>query len=384
MDYISQFQKEITVILLGAGNSTRFLQKGLPKKQWLRIGKVPLWKHVADCFMQFGFENILVTSSCDEVFYAKNFFSHVIEGGDSRTQSILRALKHVETEYVLIHDVARFYPIQDVIKRLLEAGLNCRESACIAPRLEIADTLQNQDGSYPKREDFFAIQTPQLSKRKILKEALCRGEFSDESSAVKACGERVAYVQGSSLLHKLTNPSDLFFARSLLQEPSTEVFVGGGVDIHGFEEGKKMVLCGVEIPSSVGFKAHSDGDVGIHSVIDALLGAMGAGDIGEWFPDTDECYLNMDSKILLKRVKNFVQNMGYEIVNLDLTVLAQIPKLSPHKLEMKESLAKLLDVSPAQINIKATTSEGFGFIGRKEGVCVFTQASLRFIQWSIK
>ncbi|WP_034583403.1 bifunctional 2-C-methyl-D-erythritol 4-phosphate cytidylyltransferase/2-C-methyl-D-erythritol 2,4-cyclodiphosphate synthase [Helicobacter pametensis] len=384
MDYIAQFKKEVTLILLSAGDSVRFSQDKLPKKQWLRIGNLPLWRYLVDVFRGFGFDQIFVMVSRDEYFYAQNFYENVFEGGQSRTQSILNALKLVQTEYVMFHDVARFHPQNDVIQALLEKGYRHRDLACIAPRMRVADTLYCEDGSYPKREDYWMIQTPQLSKASLLHQAMSRGEFSDESSAMSAFGKSVAYVEGSSLLHKLTYSSDLFFVAQTLPLASDETFVGGGVDIHGFEEGKQMVLCGVEIEDPRGFEAHSDGDVGIHSVIDACLGAIGGGDIGEWFPDHDMQYHQADSKILLQKIGKFINDVGYEVINLDLTILAQSPKISPYKQQMREKLASLLKIALHQVNIKATTGEGIGFVGREEGVCVLSHVSLRFKRWNEK
>ena len=142
-----------------------------------------------------------------------------------------------------------------------------------------------------------------------------------------------------------------------------------------------MVLGGVEIESKFGFKAHSDGDVALHSLIDALLGAIGAGDIGEWFPDNDNAYKNADSKELLKKVVDFLGNVGFVINNIDMTIIAQTPKISPYKRALQESIATLLSVPLYAVNIKATTTEQLGFIGRGEGVCVMTSALLKRFDW---
>jgi 2-C-methyl-D-erythritol 4-phosphate cytidylyltransferase/2-C-methyl-D-erythritol 2,4-cyclodiphosphate synthase len=143
-----------------------------------------------------------------------------------------------------------------------------------------------------------------------------------------------------------------------------------------------MVLGGVKIDSSFGFKAHSDGDVLIHSLIDALLGAAGAGDIGEFFPDTDNKFKNIDSTILLKQIVEFIINIGFEIVNVDITIIAQVPKINPYKKEIKKTLAKLLNLPKFKVNIKATTAEQLGFIGRAEGVAVQSSATLKFYDWT--
>lgn len=142
-----------------------------------------------------------------------------------------------------------------------------------------------------------------------------------------------------------------------------------------------MFLGGVEIKSDYGFKAHSDGDVLIHSIIDALLGACGAGDIGEFFPDTDEKYKGADSKELLSHIVKFVYSVGYEIVNVDLTILAEKPKINPHKSKIKSKVAELLNIEKQFVNIKATTSEKMGFVGRKEGVAVYSVATLKYYDW---
>jgi 2-C-methyl-D-erythritol 4-phosphate cytidylyltransferase/2-C-methyl-D-erythritol 2,4-cyclodiphosphate synthase len=155
-----------------------------------------------------------------------------------------------------------------------------------------------------------------------------------------------------------------------------------GIDIHQFEQNKPMVLGGVEIESNFGFKAHSDGDVLIHSVIDALLGACGAGDIGEFFPDTSSKYKGIDSKELLKYIVNFITNIGYEIINIDLTIIAQIPKINPYKIAIKQTMAELLNIPKYKINIKATTGEKMGFIGRKEGVAVLSNSTIKYYDWT--
>ena len=145
-----------------------------------------------------------------------------------------------------------------------------------------------------------------------------------------------------------------------------------------------MFLGGIKLPTDYGFKAHSDGDVLIHSLIDALLGACGAGDIGEFFPDTSAEFKDIDSKILLKNIVEFIYNVGYEIVNVDLTIIAQIPKINPHKNEIKNSISKLLEIEKQFVNIKATTAEKMGFIGRSEGVAVQSIATLKYYNWKNK
>ena len=259
-----------------------------------------------------------------------------------------------------------------------------RENAnCIVPALNITDTVIYENDTI-NREKVKLIQTPQLSNTQILKNALNTPiEFTDESSAIKNINGTIKYIQGSIESKKLTLGNELN-ELPCLKEPSNNFFMGTGFDIHAFEDNKEMFLGGIKLPYEFGFKAHSDGDVLIHSVIDALLGAIGAGDIGEFFPDTDDKYKNIDSKILLEHIVSFVYNVGYEIVNIDTTIIAQKPKINPFKDEIKSSMAKLLKIEKQFINIKATTAEKMGFIGRAEGVAVQSIATVKYYNWKTK
>ncbi|MEA3554084.1 MAG: 2-C-methyl-D-erythritol 2,4-cyclodiphosphate synthase, partial [Campylobacterota bacterium] len=217
---------------------------------------------------------------------------------------------------------------------------------------------------------------------KALKEALETNiEFTDDSSAIKSSGGTVLYIDGSTQSKKLTNGTELDDIKCL-KAPVRDFFTGMGIDIHQFEKNKKMVLGGIELDEDFGFKAHSDGDVLIHSIIDALLGGIGAGDIGEFFPDTDAKYKGADSKELLEHIVRFIKNVGYEIINIDVTILAQIPKINPHKNSIKNRLSQLLNLPKYKINIKATTGEKMGYIGREEGVCVHSIATLKYYDWT--
>ncbi|WP_305862997.1 bifunctional 2-C-methyl-D-erythritol 4-phosphate cytidylyltransferase/2-C-methyl-D-erythritol 2,4-cyclodiphosphate synthase [Helicobacter cholecystus] len=382
MEYKSHFKENTTLILLGAGDSSRFCsQSNLPKKQWLRSGCDPLWLKVLNKFICFGFNNIFLTASDKECFFMQNYTSYpIVCGGKTRTQSILNALKEVITPYVLISDIARYNPQEEVINSLFKALSNDPTLCCVAPYLPVVDTTFCSKNGYLNRDHLKQIQTPQLSKTQILKKALQNGDFGDESSAITALGEKVGYILGSPLMNKLTYSYEL--SSLTLPPPDKMNFVGQGIDIHAFTPNKPMVLGGVQLPYDFGFKAHSDGDVLLHSITDAILGAIGAGDIGEWFPDTQENFKNADSKLLLKEVFEFSRAVGYEIINLDLSILAQTPKISPHKDAIKSSLSTLLHLPKHAINIKATTGEEMGFVGRGEGVCVISCVNMQFIDWS--
>jgi len=371
---------DVTLIVLCAGNSTRFEHKA--KKQWIRIDNEPLWLNVTKRLSSFGqFNKIIVASHENELNYMRNFTDDFtfVKGGDTRQKSIQNCLEFVDTKYVMISDVARACIPKEVIDNLLKEKEN---ADCVVPTLNVTDTVIYENNTI-NRDLVKLIQTPQLSLTKILKEALNTPiEFTDESSAIKNISGIVKYIQGSIQSKKLTLGNELNDLP--LNKPSKNFFTGTGFDIHQFENDKEMFLGGVKLPYDFGFKAHSDGDVLIHSVIDALLGACGAGDIGEFFPDTDDKYKGIDSKILLEEIIAFIYNVGYEIVNIDTTIIAQKPKINPFKNEIKNSMAKLMNIEKQFINIKATTAEKMGFIGRGEGVAVQSIATLKYYDWTRK
>jgi len=369
---------DITLVVLCAGSSTRFGTKA--KKQWLRIEDKPLWLYVTqNLSSSYKFAKVIVTGHQDEIKYMENFsyeFEYV-QGGNTRQDSMQNALSKVDTPYVMFTDVARSCVPQAIIASLIENKL---KADCIVPVLDVSDTVVF-DGCTIDRDKVKLIQTPQLSNTSMLKLALQTSQtFTDDSSAIASIGGSVCYIQGSSKSKKLTFTNDLNDI-SCLKPPSNIYLNGNGFDIHPFEENKKMFLGGVHIPCEYGFKAHSDGDVLIHSVIDALLGAAGAGDIGEFFPDTDMSYSGIDSKILLEKIVNFIGNVGFDIVNVDITIIAQKPKITPHKLDIKKSLSTILQIEPCFVNIKATTAEKLGFIGRGEGVAVISNATIKYHNW---
>lgn len=369
---------DVTLIVLCAGTSSRFEHR--IKKQWLRINNEPLWLNVTKRISSYcEFKKVIVTSHPNELNYMKNFSSNItfVEGGETRQESMKNALEEVDSEYVMVTDVARAGVPKAIILDLLN---NKNKAACIVPILDVSDTVIFNEETID-RKHVKLIQTPQLSNTSILRKALKNTQdFTDDSSAIKNINESVFYIKGSYSSKKLTFLSDLN-EFDYLKGPCKNTFIGSGIDIHAYEENKEMYLGGVKLPCSYGFKAHSDGDVLIHSVIDALLGAIGAGDIGEFFPDNDPQYKNANSASLLLFILDFVTSVGYEIINIDLTILAEIPKINPHKLDIKFSMAKLLNIEPQFINIKATTSEKMGFVGRKEGLTVLSTANLKYYDW---
>ena len=372
---------DLSLIMLGAGNSTRF-DMGI-KKQWLRFGETPLWLFATQNISKnLELEEIIVTASEDEINYMQRFDNNlkIVKGGKTRQESLKNALLHVNTPYVLVSDVARVCIEKEMLLRIIDKK---DEADIVVPYIDVSDTVVYKDETI-NRDEVKLIQTPQLSKTKILKKALeSETIYTDDSSAIKALGGKVCYVKGDKKAHKLTFLEDLKLIECK-EPPSNDTYIGNGFDVHPFEEGKPMYLGGVKIRDDIGFKAHSDGDVAIHALIDSLLGAIGAGDIGELFPDNDNRYKDIDSKELLNEVYNFITKIGYEITNCDLTIMAETPKLKEFKQEMSETLAKILNLEPIKVNIKATTTEKLGFIGRKEGVAVSATSAVKFRKWMEK
>jgi len=370
--------QDITLILLGAGSASRF--KLPPKKQWLWSGNRPIWLQVADNFQSiYGFKDTVIVSSKDDIQSMSNFAEYrFVEGGGSRQESLKNALEDVSTPFVLVSDIARCCLDKEMINRIVLAK---QKGKCVVPTLKVVDTIYFKNSPID-REESKIIQTPQLSCTQTLKQALqTNREFTDDSSAIASQGGEIVFVEGSASAHKLTVVDDLS-KLPCLKKPSTRALVGFGIDIHPFQEGKEMMLCGLKIDSLFGFKAHSDGDVAIHAIIDALLGASGLGDIGEFYPDTSDKYRGIDSSKLLKDTVRRLSNLGYVIGNIDLTIIAQTPKLLNYKKAMRFNLAKLLNLKPNLVNIKATTAEKLGWIGRKEGVAVEAVTTLYYYDWT--
>ncbi|MCR6571047.1 bifunctional 2-C-methyl-D-erythritol 4-phosphate cytidylyltransferase/2-C-methyl-D-erythritol 2,4-cyclodiphosphate synthase [Campylobacter insulaenigrae] len=367
---------DISLIMLSAGDSSRF---NLPvKKQFLRLNDLPLWLYATKNISSFyPFKQVIVTSS--NISYMKKFAPeyNFVKGGKTRAQSLLNALNLIQSEYVLVSDVARVLISNNLFNNLME---NYDKADCISPVLKVADTTIYQQNII-EREKIKLIQTPQLSKTTMLKKALEKNvNFTDDSTAIQAIGGKIWYIQGDEMAKKITYKEDL---KSLnLPKPSQDIFSGNGFDVHEFGEQRPLILGGIEVHPNKGLKAHSDGDVLAHSLIDALLGAAGLGDIGELFPDTDKQYKNANSMHLLQQSYDLIQNYGFELVNADITIIAQTPKMKDFKDKIIFNIAKFLKITPNKINVKATTTEHLGFVGRKEGIAVLTSVNLKYYDWT--
>ena len=370
---------ELTLVLLSAGSSSRFGTD--VKKQWLRINHQPLWQFVAQKLKNTHyFLKIIIVASKDEIGFMKNYadYTYVI-GGQTRQQSLKNALNEVSSKYILVSDIARACINDDFLQRIIHEK---RDADSIVPYLKVTDTIVYKNTTID-REEVKRIQTPQLSRTDALKVALqTEKEFTDESSAIVANGGTRHFILGDEEAHKITYIQDLNKI-PCLDAPSNDTLSGNGFDVHAFDTQGEMWLGGVKIESDFGFLAHSDGDVALHSLIDALLGAAGMGDIGILFPDNDDAYKGIDSKELLQRVVTKLYSFGFVIVNVDVTIMAQKPRIGKYKLLMRKTIAQILQIDMSRVNIKATTTEKLGFIGREEGVAVTSNANLKYFNWKM-
>ena len=381
---------DISLIVLCAGSSTRFKNKRGIKKQWLWVGDIPLWKYVTKRLNKFyKFNKVVLTSSKQDMEYMKSFNNDknttIVLGDNTRDKSVKNALKHINSKYVLITDCARAKITKQMLKDLINYNNKNKNNKadCVVPYINVVDTAiyQKSQTSLPIqliRENIKLIQTPQLCNTKLLKQALNTNKsFSDESTAIAYVGGEVAYIKGDIKAKKLTTIDDL---ENVKLKPTCKnvSFVGYGYDLHILEhnKNKKMLLGGVVIDTKMSLKAHSDGDVLIHSIIDALLGGVALGDIGDYFPDNDERYKNISSIKLLKEVVNMIYSYGYEIKNIDTTIICEKIKITPYKNKIKEKLQKVLKIDKNKINIKATTNEKQDSVGEGKSMAVHCVANL--------
>ena len=334
-------------------------------------------------------EIILVTraeqvSSAEELVRALGFtkVSAVTAGGDARQDSVRNGLQQLSpsSEIVAIHDAARPLVTQETIASSIEAAQS--DGAAIAA-VPVIDTIKSsEDGRFISstldRSKLYAVQTPQTFKRDIIESAYERAYAdgycgTDDASLVERLGLPVRIVLGSYENIKVTTPTDITIVEALMKSatrnPQSAITrVGHGYDIHRFAPGRKLFLGGVEFPGEEGLLGHSDADVLLHAVIDALFGAAGAGDIGRHFPDTDPAYKDIRSTDLLSKAGRIIIGMGWRVGNIDVTVIAERPKIAKHAPAMQQNIAGALGISPEQISVKGKTAEHLGPIGEGLGI----------------
>ncbi len=369
-------------ILLAAGASERFAASCPPEFPPAYRNKLrfPLpdgrevWRWSFDLLREGGFDKlIVVTGDPDIARAAETEGATVARGGSTRGESCLNGLRAaLPVEVAVIHDAARPFATPNLLMRVLLAA---EEHGAAVPVIPIPDTVkrctQQEVLETVDRSQLRLAQTPQAADAGALLAALEKDlTVTDEAAALEKAGIHVAPVEGELTNRKITTYEDL---RGTLDR---EVRVGTGYDVHRFGGEGPIWLGGVEIPSDLGLIGHSDADAVLHAVTDALLGAVAAGDIGRHFPDTDPALAGARSDQFVRYAAEQVRALGFWISHIDITVLAQHPKIAPHAEAIRESIAQMVGVEPGRISIKATTHEGLGAIGRGEGIAAMAVATI--------
>ena len=378
----------VSAIIAAGGRGLRF--GGSSPKQLLTLGGRPILARSVDAFVACDvISEIVVALPADLAAAPPSYLEQrgkpvtVVSGGDERRTSVANAFARVSerAEIVVIHDAARPLVSADLIRRTVAAA---SETGAAIAALRAHDTVKQTNGAGTitatlPRERIYLAQTPQAFRVPVLRDALrLVGEATDEAMLAERAGHTVRVVDGDPRNLKITTPDDLRMAEHLTtgsaQVPALRI--GNGYDLHRLVPGRPLILGGVRIPFEKGLEAHSDGDVICHAVTDAVLGAAGAGDIGRHFPDTDAAWKNADSIELLRRASAIVREAGYAIVNVDVVVIAQKPKLAPHAEAIRGNVAGALGCDASQVSVKGKTNEGVDSMGAGESIAVHAVALL--------
>ena len=378
-------------VIVAAGSGLR--AGGDLPKQYQKLGGKPVLRHTLEVFIAHPAisEVITVIAAGYENLYAESVagltIEPAVEGGSTRQESCARGIEAAakfNPDIILIHDAARPFishkVIDDVIEKLQTAD-------AVVPVLSVADTMKRADNGVItetlSRDSLYFVQTPQgfhYDKIRAAHKAVAEtgiNSLTDDAAVAEAAGIKVHIVTGDPANRKLTTNQDMQEAAAKMNSPLPDIRIGQGIDFHTFESGNSVWLCGVEIPHTHKLKGHSDADVALHALTDALLGAIGESDIGAHFPPSDSQWKNAKSDIFVAKAVSLIKKRGGQIGNVDITILAEAPKISPHLDAMKHALSAMLGIKDDRIAIKATTTEKMGSIGRSEGMAAMATALVR-------
>lgn len=366
---------DFSAVIVAAGSSTR-AGPGAPKP-WRSLGGRPILSWSIEAFAAAGARQIVVVVAEAWLDEATELLRGVpgaaaVRGGTTRGDSVQQGLAALDGDgAVLVHDAARPFLTTTHIQRLLAAIEN---SDGAVPALPVADTLKRGGATVDEtvpRDGLWRAQTPQAFRLDVLRAAYAAwpadAEPTDDAAVVERNGGKVAITPGDPRLMKLTYPEDFAMAEQLAGAARI-TRIGQGVDAHRWGPGEAVWLCGVKIDHDQTLIGHSDADAGLHALTDAILGAVGEGDIGEHFPPSDPQWKGAASDRFLQHAVEILTNKGGRIVNADVTLVCERPKIRPHRDAMRQRLAELLGVPLDRVSVKATTTEGMGFTGRQEGL----------------
>lgn len=377
----------IAVLIVAAGKGTR--AGGGLAKQWRPLAGKTVIDHTIDAFLAQGLQTICVVRdpNCEIAAEVLGSYPDLILAGGAmdRAGSVrngLIALQDRGVSRVLIHDAARPCVSAEVIQSVIDA---LDHGPAAAPGLPVTDALWiGREGEVIGAQDrraLFAAQTPQAFHFDAILAAhlAAQGEAADDVEVARQAGLSVQITPGDSNNIKITRPEDFTRAETIIRTSMTtlpDIRLGNGYDVHRFGPGDHVTLCGVRVPHDRSLQGHSDADVGMHAVTDALYGAMAEGDIGRHFPPSDPQWRGADSAIFLRHAVELARSRGFQIGNVDCTLVCEYPKVGPHAEAMRDAMAAIMTLDRERISIKATTSERLGFTGRGEGIAALATATL--------
>lgn len=371
----------IAALIVAAGRGTR-MGIGLPKQYRALAGKPVLRRTVEALRADSRITHIMCVIHADDHALYENcmgegfsLIHYPVTGGATRQASVLaglEALAAFNPQHVLIHDGARPFLSPLLLDRIVEGLQN---HPAILPALQVVDTLQRVDGDQlcqetVPRDGLWRAQTPQAFQFEDILSAHRTVEgrdLTDDVAVARAAGMKVTVVEGSESNFKLTTEAD-FIRGDVMLSTLMETRTGSGFDVHQFVPGTHVTLCGVDIPHTHRLSGHSDADVAMHALTDALLGAIGEGDIGAHFPPTDPQWKGAASHIFLEHARDLIGKRMGRIVHVDVTIICEAPKVGPHRDAMRANFARLLSLDLDRVSVKATTTEQLGFTGRNEGI----------------
>ena len=378
----------IAAIIVAAGRGTR-AGAGAPK-QWRSLGGRPVLERTVSCFQRADIARIIVVLHPDDMITGLKLFGGrvtLVAGGKTRSGSVKNALESLdpkEISKVLIHDGARPFADPDLISRVIDA-LDSAPAA--APALPVTDALwRGAEGivsGTQARAGLYRAQTPQGFALQPIVDAYRAADHAagqlaaDDVEIARAAGLPVTIVAGAEENFKITWAEDFARGEKLIErERKMDIRLGNGYDVHAFTEGDAVILCGVQVPHNKALLGHSDADVAMHALTDAIYGALAQGDIGRHFPPSDPQWKGAASDIFLRHAGDLAREMGFTISNVDVTIVCERPKIGPHAGAMMERLAQILQIDVTRVSVKATTSERLGFTGREEGIASIATATL--------
>lgn len=381
----------IAILIVAAGKGVR--AGGVVPKQYAPLAGQAILRRTLNAFAKFpgSLVQVMIGPGQNALFEEVTegiTLRPAVAGGSSRQESVRIGLESLAAEapdFVLIHDAARPLVSAKVIDGVI-AALEAGADAAV-PHVPVADTLRKeQDGVWVTvpREGLLRAQTPQGFRFSAILQAhrdFAALEVTDDMALAALAGLKIVATPGEEANMKVTTPEDFATAEMFLkarQNIPCDVRTGSGFDVHKFSEGDHIWMCGLKIPHSHGLEGHSDADVGLHALTDALLGAIADGDIGSHFPPTDERWRGADSSIFLAHAASLVRDKGGVITHCDVTIICERPKVGPHREAMRAKIAEILALDLARVSVKATTTEGLGFTGRREGIAAQATATVVF------